>query len=156
MPRGGARNRSGPAPDPNSKRSDKRGVTNDHRVLSSAGYDGTPPKWPLPTGSARERSLWKKIWKFPQAIAWADEPWRWLTIAHYVRWAVKSEAADASPSTMTQVLRLATDIGLSPAGLRENGWTIQAEPETEEAAEPTPQSTPTVTPIRRLRQQDAG
>ena len=88
-----------------------------------------------------------------QAIAWAEEPWRWLTIAHYVRWTVKSEAADASPSTMTQVLRLATDIGLSPAGLRENGWTIQADPETE-AAEPTPPSA--VTPIRRLREPNAG
>lgn len=126
------------------------------RHLPAAGYTGRVPAWPLPTGSARERALWKKIWKFPQAVAWKDEEWRWLTIGHYVRWAVKSEASDATPSTMTQVLRLADSIGLSPAGLRENGWTIQAESETEEAAEPTPASTPTVTPIRRLRQPDAG
>ncbi|GJJ33360.1 hypothetical protein CULCOIPH002_09480 [Corynebacterium ulcerans] len=104
----------------------------------------------MPKGTPRERSLWKKIWKYPQATAWINEPWRWLTIGHYVRWVVKSEAADASPSTMTQVLRLADSIGLSPAGLRENGWVISAS-ETEGDAAPTTTPPQSPQPIRRLR-----
>ena len=85
------------------------------------------------------------------AVAWADEEWRWLTIAHYVRWAVRSEAPGATPSMMTQVLRLADSIGLSPAGLLLNGWTIPTTADgsaTESAATPPQQPDP---PRRRLR-----
>lgn len=150
MPRGGARTRSGPAPDPASGRSDRRKLDEKLRPLPASGFNGKLPEWPLPKGTPRERSLWKKIWKYPQAAAWINEPWRWLTIGHYVRWVVKSEAADASPSTMTQVLRLADSIGLSPAGLRENGWVISAsEMEGDAAPTNTPPQSPQ--PIRRLR-----
>lgn len=149
MSRGGARNRSGPAPDPNSKRSESRGIGTGMRALPAAGHTGKPPPWPMPKGTPRERSLWTKIWKFPQAVAWAEEPWRHLQIGHYVRWAVKSESADASPSTMTQVIRLADSIGLTPAGLRENGWVIQKKT-VEEAAESATETPPAVT-ARRLR-----
>ena len=155
MPSGGSRLRSGPRPDPNSKRSDVRGINEHLRVLPREGYTGKPPDWPMPKGWTRERSLWKKIWTYPQAIAWIDEPWRWLTIADYVRWRVKAEQENASPSTMTQVMRLADAIGITPAGMRENGWTIQAKPVTEEATE-SPQTQPTSTPKRRLRAVDAG
>nr|DAJ31981.1 MAG TPA: hypothetical protein [Caudoviricetes sp.]DAW72277.1 MAG TPA: hypothetical protein [Caudoviricetes sp.] len=151
MPSGGARPRSGPPPDPRSGRSDARGISSELRVLPAAGYAGKPPPWPLPTGATRERALWKKIWRFPQAVAWADEEWRWLTIAHYVRWAVRSEAPGATPSMMTQVLRLADSIGLSPAGLLLNGWTIPTTADgsaTESAATPPQQPDP---PRRRLR-----
>ena len=147
MARGGARIRSGPPPDLKSGRSDKRGIQDGLRPLPKAGYSGPPPKWPFPKGSTRERALWKKVWTYPQAVAWAEEEWRWLTIAHYVRWSVKGEASDASPSVMTQVLRLADSIGLSPAGLLANGWAIT---ETEEAAEPTGPIT-VVPTTRRLR-----
>ncbi|MEJ6013276.1 hypothetical protein WG936_05425 [Corynebacterium sp. H127] len=152
MASGGARNRSGPSPDLGSKRSDARGLADVYRKLPKEGYTGKVPPWPFPKGDTRERALWRKVWRFPQAVAWIEEEWRWLQIAHYVRWSVKAEARDASPSTMTQVLRLADAIGLTPAGLRENGWIIQAgEPETEEAAKST-QSTPART--RRLRAVD--
>ncbi|WJZ00671.1 hypothetical protein CHAN_10350 [Corynebacterium hansenii] len=147
---GGARNRSGPAPDPTSKRSDARGLPDGFTRLPASGYDGKIPKWPLPTGSPRERAIWKRMWRFPQAAAWVHQEWRWLTIAHYVRWAVKSEASDASPSTMTQVLRLGDSIGLSPAGLRENEWVIVDDQgkQQEGPAEPAPRPS---SPQRRLR-----
>lgn len=151
MPRGGARSRSGPAPDPNSRRSDRRGLSERLRALPAEGYTGDPPPWPLPPKGTkkRERDIWKRIWTYPQAVAWASEPWRWLTIAQYVRQTVKAEDPEAPASAMTAVLRLADTIGLSPAGLRENGWTIAAS-EMEEAAEPTPATT-SETPPRRLR-----
>lgn len=137
MVSGGRRNRSGPGPDPTSKRSDSRGLDDILRTLPASGFDGTAPKWPMPTGSPRERSLWKKLWAYPQAVAWINEEWRWLTIANYIRWQVKSESAEASPSVMTQVNRLADSIGLSPAGLRENGWKILDDSRDPEATEPT-------------------
>lgn len=149
MSRGGARTRSGPAPDPTSGRSDRRKLDKKLRTLPATGFNGKPPEWPMPKGTPRERSLWKKIWTYPQATAWIDESWRWLTIGHYVRWVVKSEAVDASPSTMTQVLRLADSIGLSPAGLRENGWVIASE--TQGDTEPTTTPPQANQPIRRLR-----
>lgn len=136
MGSGGARNRSGPAPDPASKRSDSRGLDDIQRLLPASGCSIKAPAWPMPKGTVREKSLWKKLWTYPQAIAWADESWRWLTIANYVRWQVKSEAPDATPSVMTQVNRLADSIGLSPAGLRENGWKIiDDEPDTDDGGE---------------------
>ncbi len=151
MASGGARSRSGPRPDPFSKTSDKRGGPDKRLTLPRREYEGKVPPWPLPKKPARETSLWRKAWKFPQAHAWADMPWLHLLVAQWVHWSVKAEQPDASPSTMTQVMRLADAIGLTPAGMRDHGWVIQAKPETEDAAE---SSTPAgVTPInRRLRE----
>lgn len=149
MASGGARNRSGPRPDPTSKRSAQRGITTGSlRKLPASGYTGRIPAWPLPKKPNREVALWKKVWRYPQAVAWADQPWQWLMIAHYVHWAVKSEDPKASPSVMTQVMRLADAIGLTPAGLRENGWEI-AETEKEEAESNSSQHGQNVVQIRR-------
>lgn len=154
MGSGGARNRSGPPPNPTSKRSDSRGLGDVVRLLPASGCSKKAPAWPFPSGSTREKALWRKLWKYPQAVAWLDEEWRWLTIANYVRWQVKSEAKDATPSVMTQVNRLADSIGLSPAGLRENRWEIIDETQTQQ--NPDIQQEDTV-PERRMRVvKDAG
>lgn len=149
MSRGGARNRSGPPADLNSARSDRRGLANSVRVLPAEGYKGKVPEWPMPKGSPRERALWRKLWKTPQAVVWAEESWRWHTIGLYIRCLVRAEAPDAPPSALTPVLRMADNLGLSTAGLRENGWVISSE--TEGDQEPaTPPTARTPAP-RRLR-----
>src|SRR4051812_20567479 len=98
MSSGGARNRSGPQPDPTSLKSAKRGYT--LTGLPSTGYDGDVPAYPLPpvvvwdvyyednvrhrvrdkvaTEARREREheLWEWTWRTPQACAWSMEPWR--------------------------------------------------------------------------------
>lgn len=149
MGSGGARIRSGPRPDPTSKRSEQRGIAGSLRQLPAEGYTGRIPAWPLPKRPNREVALWKKMWRYPQAVVWAEEPWRWLMIAHYVHWAVKSEQPDASPSTMTQAMRLADAIGLTPAGMRENGWEVRAKTEKEEAESTTSRAGQNVVQIRR-------
>ena len=73
-----------------------------------------------------------------------------MTIAHYVRWAVRSEAPGATPSMMTQVLRLADSIGLTPAGLLLNGWTISTA-DDDSVPEAAPSSQRPDPPRRRLR-----
>lgn len=158
MASGGARSRSGPRPDPTSKRSEKRKVAATPtagavRVLPREGYDGKVPTWPLPKKPAREVALWKKIWKYPQAAAWAENEWQHMQIAQYVHWLVKAEAPDAPASTLTSVMRLADAIGLTPAGLRENGWTIGEADPVEDAVGATPVA---LQPTRRLRVVDHG
>ena len=151
MPSGGKRARSGPPKDPNSKRSERQGIAATDTgavVLPLEGYTGPIPTFPLPKKTTRVVALWKKVWRFPQAAAWATQPWQHLTIAHYCLWAVKAEQPDATPSAMNQVLRLADAIGLTPNGLLMNGWKIADSIEKKEEAEPVASPSP---PTRRLR-----
>ena len=122
MPAGGARNRSGPAPDPTSGRSDRRGFK--LTALPSEGYRGEVPDFPLPKPSARELVVWAILWSTPQACAWSMESWRWLNIADLVRLQVRGEAHDAPVNIATVTRQLRADLGLTPAGLKENGWAI--------------------------------
>lgn len=157
MTKGGARNRSGPQPDPNSGRSDRRGFSLD--ALPAEGYSGKAPAFPLQQmrlfvetreGSGREWTvvrefdeegtqafndreveLWSWAWGLPQAAAWAREPWRWHSVAMWVRTAVVCEGAEAQAADKNSLHRFADQIGMTPAGLRENGWKIA----TDEVAE---------------------
>lgn len=145
MSRGGARNRSGPQPDPNSGRSDRRGYK--LTALPAAGYDGETPNWPLPIQSAREAEVWADAWTTPQACAWSIQSWRWRSVALWVRWSVRMEDPEAPAALGNVVVRLADQIGMTPAGLKENGWAIAAD----EVAVKREESAPAAAPVRRLR-----
>lgn len=157
MPKGGARNRSGPGLDPNSLRSADRKVV--LTALPSEGYAGEPPEFPLPriwrwvmlvegkerirttdqaateTFRDRELEVWAEQWRTPQACAWARESWRWSTIAEFCRLKTVVELEpDANASLVAQLHRFRDQIGLTPAGLKENGWAI-AKDETAEKRE---------------------
>lgn len=121
MARGGARNRSGPAPDPMSLRSAKAG--RDLVTLPSEGFDGEIPEFPLPDASERELEIWSEAWSSPQACAWALESWRWPTVAEYARWKALCER-EPNAALIAQLHRYRDQIGMTPAGLRENGWQI--------------------------------
>lgn len=145
MARGGARNRSGPQPDPLSGRSESRGLKFDQ--LPAEGYWGEFPEFSLPGATDRELAVWEKLWRTPQAAAWAREPWRHSTVENYARWTVRSEDPEASAAIMAQVHRLGDQLGLTPAGLRENGWSIVRDEVTPKRSERAAPATPT----RRLR-----
>lgn len=153
MPRGGARNRSGPPPDPNSLKSAKVGLV--LTALPAEGFKGRVPKFPLPpaivwweyyedkqkvrvrdevaTEARREReaALWRWAWRTPQAAAWSREPWRWHSVAMWVRTSALCESAEATAADKNSLHRFADQIGFTPAGLKENGWKIA----TDEVAE---------------------
>lgn len=157
MSRGGARNRSGPPPDPTSGRSDRRGFK--LTALPSEGYAGEVPGFPLPKvlvynvyfedkkrirefdeGATeqrweREAALWEWAWSTPQACAWSMAPWRWHSIAMWVRTSAICESADATAADKNALHRFADQIGLTPAGLKENGWAIAADELAAKAAE---------------------
>ena len=146
MASGGARNRSGPSVDPSSGRSDRRGLS--FVNLPAEGFKGECPAFPLPDESARELDVWTEAWTSPQAAQWSKESaTRHRQVALWVRWSVKMEAPDAAASVGAVVHRLADTIGLTPAGLRENGWQIVAD-ELAKARAAKPKAAPQK---RRLR-----
>lgn len=124
MAKGGRRNRSGPAPDPQSGRSERRG----YRLteLPAEGYDGPIPDFPLPSPSERELEVWGWAWRTPQACAWSlpSESWRVPFVARWVRLAVRAEDPESPATLHPQVMRLEDRIGLSTAGLAEMGWAV--------------------------------
>lgn len=131
MASGGARNRSGPQPSESSLTSAKRGLA--FRTLDAQGYSGKVPEFPLPPATtddelgSRELAIWETLWAYPQAIAWAEEPWRHETVAEFCRLKATIEFEPGSNAALVgQMHRYRDQIGLSPAGLKENGWKIGA------------------------------
>lgn len=123
MPKGGARVRSGPPPDPNALSRD----SSDWAVLPAAGRVGPPPSWPLPDQDDREAELWTQLWSLPQAVVW--EPQRQeLEVALYVRRLVQVEQRDSSVALGTLVRQLADNLGLTTPGMLRSRWRI-GEPE---------------------------
>jgi len=126
MGKGGARNRSGPSFDPASGRSERRGLS--LTALPAEGYDGDVPDWPLPDVSPRELEIWAEAWRSPQACVWARQSWRWTVVAEYARMKAAVELAPiASAALIAHLHRYRDQLGLTPAGLRENGWAIAAD-----------------------------
>lgn len=178
MVSGGARNRSGPQADPKSGRSDRRGVK--LAALPAEGYDGPAPDWPLSTRvvyrsessdgakyevedraataavASREIELWEWAWRTPQACAWSltSEGWRLHTIAMWVRTFVLCESSEATAADKGSLHRFADQIGMTPAGLRENGWAIAPDEvgakRAERGADPEPEAE-AAPKVRRLR-----
>jgi len=149
MSRGGARNRSGPQPDPNSERTERRGIK--FTELPADGYDGEVPEWPLEPGpTATEQRYWERAWRTPQAWAWAQpsEQWRVPSVARWVRLAVRCDELDAGAAHLAQLHRFADQIGMTPAGLRENGWAIKQD---EVGARRAESDRPAEPPQRRMR-----
>lgn len=124
MPRGGARNRSGPMRQEDSGRSDARGYV--LTALPAEGYTGGAPDFPLPSASDRELELWTWVWTTPQACAWSmpSEKWRVYTVAMWVRTAVICEGPSAMAADKNSLHRFADQIGLTTAGLAEMGWKV--------------------------------
>ena len=135
MARGGARNRSGPQADEASGRSEARGYV--LTALPSEGFDSDVPDLLrfLPAASDRHSDVWAELWTTPQACAWSLESWRWPVAADLVKWMVRSEDPDATASIATNIRQLRDDLGLSAAGLKQNGWKIAVDEVAAKAAE---------------------
>lgn len=134
MSRGGARNRSGPAPSESSGRSDRRGYS--LTALPAEGFAGDVPEFPLPQASARELEVWEQAWRTPQACAWSmpSEAWRQGTVALWVRTKVRCEDPDCGAALLGQLHRFADQIGMTTAGLAEMGWKVAVDEVAKQAA----------------------
>ncbi len=120
MTSGGARSRSGPAPDPNALRRDRKDdaawVT-----LPVEGFAGPVPEFPLAGALAAEIELWLTLWRKPQAAMWSKLGLE-FEVAAYVRAFLESVEAEASAGLKTAVLRMAAEIGLSLPGMHSLRW----------------------------------
>lgn len=101
MTSGGARPRSGPAPDPNALRRDRKS-DGEWLTLDAAGRIGEPPSWPLPDITDREAEVWRTYWAKPQAILW-EHNHQEHEVAIHVRRLVEVEAHDAPTGLGTLV-----------------------------------------------------
>lgn len=101
MATGGARMRSGPAPDPNALRRDRKDDAA-WTTLPADGRHGDIPSWPLLDPDPRELQLWKEFWRKPQAILW-EQNQQAFEVAMHIRTFFEAERPDASSSLRTLV-----------------------------------------------------
>ncbi|MBB4985023.1 hypothetical protein [Streptomyces nymphaeiformis] len=124
MPKGGARSRSGPAPDPTALRRERD--AGEWAILPAEGRQGATPDWPLTEQSARESELWEGLWRKPQALMWERYD-QGLEVALYVRRLVEAEEPKSPVVLSTLVRQLADSLGLTTPGMRSNRWRIDQE-----------------------------
>lgn len=128
MPRGGARFRSGPAPDPMSFRTLRRQERGDLAVAGwvvlPGPFVGPVERFPLSRATDAERELWEELWHKPQAHEWSRCGLQ-LQVAAYVRWFLESVGPGAGPSLHTLVMRAGAALGLSISGLARNQWILK-------------------------------
>jgi hypothetical protein len=126
MASGGARARSGPAPDPMAARRDRKDdaawVT-----LPAGGFQGEAPAWPFEPDNLDEVDMWARLWRMPQAQEWSaldmgDQ------VALYVRSYLEAAQPEASAGLRTAVLRMAGELGLTIPGMRMLRWQIADAP----------------------------
>jgi hypothetical protein len=122
MPSGGARSRSGPAPDPNALRRDRPDDAG-WRKLPAVGREGDVPEWPLSDASGRELELWEAEWSRPQAVVW-EENGQEVEVALFVRSLVDAELPRATAATRTLVRQQMEALGLTVPGMARNRWMI--------------------------------
>lgn len=120
MVSGGARARSGPAPDPNALRRERD--QGEWTTLPEVRPRDVP-EWPLPTSTARERRLWDRLWSDGRAVEWERQHLE-LAVANYVRAQHDSEKRGAPTNSRTLAKQLAEDLGLTAGGMLRNKWTF--------------------------------
>lgn len=123
MASGGARLRSGPAPDPNALRRDRDGK--DWVKLPHEGRTGDTPAWPeeIPEPSVAELAHWARLWKMPQALIWeADRVHD--NVALYVRTFAECAATDGSVGRRTLLRQMGDALLLSIPALHAARYTI--------------------------------
>lgn len=123
---GGARARSGPAPDPNALRRDRKSDVAGWTTLPAEGRLDPAPEWPMSEASDRELTLWAREWARPQAVQWeatgAD-----LEVALFVRRMVEAEQPGSPAALSTLVKQLMEGLGISQDGLARRRWRIAAD-----------------------------
>lgn len=119
---------SGPPPNPNA-RWRKGGKGGAVVALPADGYDGPLPDWPLNTDpSDAEMSLWKTLWRTPQAAAWAKSGYT-RVVARYVLVTILAEdPSNPSAALLSEVRQLEDRLGLSPMSMKRLMWEIDDSP----------------------------
>lgn len=136
---GGIRRGAGRPTDPNSMRSQIKGLAGkqDWVTLPAAGREGETPVWPLEMVKPVELDLWAKLWVKPQALMWEHAGLE-FTVAHYVRTFFEAAEPGATAGVKSAAIRLEAELGISLPGMKMLGWQIgEIEQESRPAARKT-------------------
>ena len=125
MASGGARRNSGPAPDPNALRRDRKDDA-EWTTLPREGFSGEIPEFPLSDALGAETDLWMALWRKPQGFMWSKLGLEY-EVAAYVRAFLESVEAEASAGLKTAVLRMGAEIGLSLPGMHSLRWKFSSD-----------------------------
>lgn len=135
----------GPAPKPaDQRRNRSKTLSNSLLRLPAQGYAGPVPEWPLPRQTGRERVLWERIWRTPQAAAWAQLGWQ-DSVAMYCRLQGIAEQRSAPMQARAELRQYQDRLGLNPLALLRLRWEIPVDEVGELRDEKAP------APVRRLK-----
>ncbi|MFJ8154822.1 hypothetical protein [Streptomyces sp. NPDC094468] len=140
MAKGGARSRSGPAPDPAALRRERD--AGEWTILPAEGRREASPDWPLLGLTNRESELWTRLWQTPQALMW-ERYGQELEVALYIRRLAEAEMPESAVNLSTLVRQMADSLGLTSPGMRANRWRIERPSEDDDTS---PGSAPTIEP----------
>jgi hypothetical protein len=136
MASGGARVRSGPAPDPNALRRDRKDDVS-WVTLPAGGYEGEIPAFPLPNALSSEVELWEILWRKPQAFMWAKLALEY-EVAAYVRAFLESVEPKAPNGLKNAARSMSAEIGLSLPGMHSLRWKFSEDEVAERREEARP------------------
>lgn len=103
--------------------------------------EGDPPEWPLTRATGREKVLWAREWRRPQAVMWERNGWE-AEVALYVRTLALAERTKAPMISRTLARQYMESLGISGDGLRRARWIIDPSGEPVAAqAEAVPERT---------------
>lgn len=123
MTAGGARGRSGPPPDPNALRRDRKADQASWITLPKSRL-APAPDWPLAiAASEAEQMHWDRLWRTPQADQWEKNGAEY-EVALYVRSLAEAEIPGAAANLRTLVKQQQEGLGLSLVGLAVRRWRI--------------------------------
>lgn len=115
MASGGARARSGPAPDPSALRRERE--VGQWTTLPAVGRVEDLPEWPLEGQSEREARLWEQMWRRPQALLW-ERNGQHQEVALYCRRFAEVEKPEASVALGTLVRQMMDSLLLTIPAMR--------------------------------------
>ena len=148
MPRGGARVNSGPPPDPNALRRDRKQDKDGWTTLPQR-TEVPAPAWPLvglslgtedwaivaaAERAERELDVWRDLWATPQATAWHRMGWA-IEVALYVRLIVGAESTGETKA-LAEARMWSDRLGLNPAAMLRNRWRVAADEVAAKRSEP--------------------
>lgn len=126
MPKGGARPRSGAAPDPNALRRnwDKKSWTR----LPRTGCPLDVPDWPTEFGepNMNELALWQRLWRSPQALVWHANGVTDMVVV-YIRALLQAAKPNANSGMLTSFRQHAEALLLTPTMLAREGFYIEGD-----------------------------
>ena len=146
MASGGARARSGPAPDPNALRRDRKDDAG-WTTLPAEGRQGDVPSWPLVDPMPRELELWKLFWQKPQAIVW-EANGQEFAVAMHIRTLMEAEVVGAQTNLRTLLRQQAGELLLTIPAM------YAARIKIAESVETAPAPVAEMRPAKRLSARD--